>query len=66
MEIESYNVYVNNCLDAKDLSMTEALNYAKYILQKYANNGDSIDVRITLNWRTCTPNDVEWLWEEDN
>lgn len=66
MKIESYNVYVENHLDAEDLSLDEALDYAKHILRKYAINGEFIDVRISLTWRPYVPKEVEWLWEEDN
>jgi len=66
MTRESYDVYVNNYLDADDLSLTEALDYAKNVFQKYANNGSSVDVKITLVWRAYIPKVAEWKWEEDN
>lgn len=66
MKIESYDVYVNNYLDAENLSLTEALDYVKNVFQKYAVDGSSVDVRIILVWRAYIPKAAEWLWEEDN
>lgn len=66
MEIESYNVYVENHLDAEDLSLDEAMAYVRFVFQKYRDDVGTMDVRIVKIWRPYKPKATEWLWEEDN
>lgn len=66
MEIESYNVYVENHLDAEDLSLDEAMAHVRFVFQKYRDDVGTMDVRIVKIWRPYKPKEAEWLWEEDN
>ena len=66
MEIESYNVYVENHLDAEDLSLDEAMEHIRSIFKKYRYDVGTIDIRVIRTWRPYVPKEAEWLWEEDN